>query len=127
MALIGGSVSQLPEADMDMSKSVRDLSGMRFRKVNQLIVFVLYVFRIPNGFMIFLTNLSPTGFIFVYREKDRGSLFDPFGGQTLKQHTASINPQTPHVSPCLAQDFCTDIDDIDLLPRKKHILPHLLA
>ena len=45
--------------------------------------------------MIFLTNLNPTGFIFVYREKDRGSLFDPFGGQTLKQHTATINPQTP--------------------------------
>ena len=39
MALIGGSVSQLPEADMDMSKSVGHLSGGRVRKVNQLIVF----------------------------------------------------------------------------------------
>ena len=39
MALIGGSVSQRPEADMDMSKSVGHLSGIRFRKVNQLIVF----------------------------------------------------------------------------------------
>jgi hypothetical protein len=72
--------------------------------------------------MIFLTNLNPTGFIFVYREKDRGSLFDPFGGQTLKQHTASINPQTP-----ITRFSMFGSRFLQPITKKKHILPHLLA